>query len=1071
MGGLVRGIAEASGSGVNSASARAEGPSALRAMLWSGLLTCACGPNPLDLSQTSRSIVGGELESGYPAVGALVTQLPGEAISTSFCTGTLIAPTWVLTAAHCVDDLSGRVPRGVEPSETFYLHFFVGSDTHDGGDGEAFAAARIIVHPGYTAPGGDRPNDIALVELAEPIRHVEPLPLRRTELDIFWRSRITYVGFGATASDSSGGGRKRRSVEVLDQILPTVYFTDQFGGGVCFGDSGGPGLHETETGTVVIGVNSTVFGNPSCEGLSTQIRVDAHLTWIDRIMGIDLDGCTNSPDLCLCDEACQADGICDHSKCGAATCDEIGACLDRCRDSTCSNACFIGASAEARFLYSELIDCAQENCAGQPSSCLEEQCRRPLYGCENGLSAVNGSRSCRDVFRCEQTCPDEDLECIDACYYQGSLDAQDDRDFIDLCEAALCSDADDKPGCRARLCRSALLTCMPDEGCSLLGGSCPSGDGCRPEAWVARYCLPHQAITVGDACANDRACVDGALCVGGTCREVCSDATDCERSFAPCQPVRLDTLQYSIGVCSLDCPDADMDGACDDADCAPYDGSRYPNAEELCDPFGIDEDCDGERNEGCDGPDGGVTDAGTPDLSSSDAGAPRPPKEGGCRCADSNPRPPLGLLFGLLLVAGWRLRRPALLLAMGAALGACGDDVDYEPFDAGLFPDAQVMDTSTVLDAGGLDAGRFDTGGGLDAGIGDASGPPPPGIFEVQQKLVPDGTIVELDGVVAMVLDEGFFLSEPEPRPFGGVFVVWDDSPPDVAAGARVRVLGTVEEAPFSVGNSTVAVSSRTQVRIQPSGLVQTGTAPPLVPYPLVLPELVIDELAEPYEGVFVTLNDVTLSAWTSSTSEGVLDGLLSVRLPPTESAAGYRGPGQQFEHVSGVVQFDAAGFSVLTTTVSRAPVEANGCLPLAEHLLCGSRRSWIDAHIGCRQRGGRLVVLETPEENATVSARVREFTEVQFWLGLSDSLTEGTWLWTDGSTLAYDAWASGEPNDAGGSEDCGQGNFRNEGEWNDGYCGSRLPFVCEFDRPAPTCVSGSCGEGAVCTADGCRPS
>jgi hypothetical protein len=121
--------------------------------------------------------------------------------------------------------------------------------------------------------------------------------------------------------------------------------------------------------------------------------------------------------------------------------------------------------------------------------------------------------------------------------------------------------------------------------------------------------------------------------------------------------------------------------------------------------------------------------------------------------------------------------------------------------------------------------------------------------------------------------------------------------------------------------------------------------------------------------------------------------------------------------------------------------------------LVCADRRAtWAQARAFCQNFGGDLALIADGGENDEVLRTVDFFAPDAAWIGIADQVDEGHFLGVDGHDPVFTNWNDGEPNDAGGNEDCAQ--LRLNGLWNDARCDTKLPFVCEA---IPDAVGDAC--------------
>jgi formylglycine-generating enzyme required for sulfatase activity len=60
--------------------------------------------------------------------------------------------------------------------------------------------------------------------------------------------------------------------------------------------------------------------------------------------------------------------------------------------------------------------------------------------------------------------------------------------------------------------------------------------------------------------------------------------------------------------------------------------------------------------------------------------------------------------------------------------------------------------------------------------------------------------------------------------------------------------------------------------------------------------------------------------------------------------------------------------------------------------------------------KGGRVASFRNATDYTRAASKARQTTQGYLWIGLSDAATEGTWVWTNGTTATYSQWLTGEP-------------------------------------------------------------
>lgn len=253
------------------------------------LASTGCVTQPPDLGEDTQEIVGG--------TATQITSVPWQvslqsADGSHFCGGTIVAPTWIVTASHCVaEGAPSRIVAGI-------------SRLSESASGQARNVKRVIMFPGYTDPTAGK--DAALIELTAPLtldgttlRAIRRLGMTASP-DLTAPGVMTTVsGWGTTTEGAQDLPDQLQSVQVpivANSVASTAYnmtiTDDQLAAGTsaggkdsCQGDSGGPLVVMDRGDPVLAGIVSWGEGCARANMPGLYGRVTKFASWIDGYVG------------------------------------------------------------------------------------------------------------------------------------------------------------------------------------------------------------------------------------------------------------------------------------------------------------------------------------------------------------------------------------------------------------------------------------------------------------------------------------------------------------------------------------------------------------------------------------------------------------------------------------------------------------------------------------------------------------------------------------------------------------------------------------------------------------------
>jgi secreted trypsin-like serine protease len=223
-----------------------------------------CSSPPKESAETStNAILGGKEDPNDPSVVAIYAKVPG-ADKGGLCTGEVVSPTVVLTAAHCT--LEDEIGEGA------VWHVIPGPGIKDVPEDQWLEVEKVDHDPAFDINNVTAGHDVGVIVLKKPT-DIKPLKVNRKPLDAAQVGQnVRLVGYGLDDGINQTGAGIKREVEVpIDGLDKNLIETGTFMQGSCNGDSGGPAFLNIDGEETIVGVTSYGFAYCLYHGYYTDV--------------------------------------------------------------------------------------------------------------------------------------------------------------------------------------------------------------------------------------------------------------------------------------------------------------------------------------------------------------------------------------------------------------------------------------------------------------------------------------------------------------------------------------------------------------------------------------------------------------------------------------------------------------------------------------------------------------------------------------------------------------------------------------------------------------------------------